>query len=544
MPTQAPDLAPYRAQPDAPITAIAWNALRSAILGAYELADALTTRQGYITVIVRERASDALVPAAQIARVVAQPEGAANSELPVVRLGARYFIGPLDPGLYRVTVTPSAGSGFVAQTRPACVISGQPAEVTFFLAPPAPGRVRVPDLFGLPLQQALNVLEASELRPGRMMDSHGRAVTVTDTGRLGGGFLVPDPVQAASPVLSSEPGEGMDVDRGSLVHLLIAAQRAIPPVERITVDLNLPDPIASVDPARAATPSERAVTRQLFQGLVGRDPETGQIGPGLAASWSVDEAGTAWTFVMRAGLDWARLDPAIGVVAVGTITAQDAACALRRALDPRTAAPDAAMLEFIAGAAALRALDPADTAAIEAALAGLGVEAVDDQTLRLTLAAPAEVVPDALAQPVAFPVPQAIVEAAGADWAQPQTIACSGPYVLAELSASQVTLRKNPLWHAAGPVQIEEIRFLRIADELLAFNSFLAGELDSVRVPQPRLEEMQANPDLSVLLHTAADESPWLSRPWLTRAYPMPGEELIYRWRLDWNAKKAARQRT
>ncbi len=543
MPTQMPDLAPYRAQPDAPITALAWNALRSAILDAYELADALTTRQGSLAVIVRERASDALMPAAQITRVVAQPEGVANSELPVIRLGARYFIGPVDPGLYRVTVTPSADSGFAAQTRSAYVISGQPTEITFFLAPPALGRTRVPKLFGLPLQQALNALEAAELRPGRVMDSHGRAVTITDTGRLSGGLLAPDPVQAASPVLSSEPSEGMDVERGGLVHLLIAAQRVIPPMERITVDLHLPDPILSVDPARAATPSERAIARQLFQGLTERDPESGRLTPGLAASWHVDETGMVWTFVMRAGLDWARLDPAIGVIAVGAITAQDAAYALRRALDPRTAAPDAATLDFIAGAAALRALDPADTTAIEAALAGLGVEAIDEQTLRITLAGPAEDILDALGQPVAFPVPRAIVEVAGADWVQPQTIACSGPYVLAELGASQVVLRKNPLWHAASPVQIEEIRFLRIADALLAFNAFLAGELDSVRVPEPRLEEVRANPDLSALLHRAADESPWLTRPWLSRAYPMPGEELIYQWRLDRGAKKAARQR-
>jgi ABC-type oligopeptide transport system substrate-binding subunit len=148
-----------------------------------------------------------------------------------------------------------------------------------------------------------------------------------------------------------------------------------------------------------------------------------------------------------------------------------------------------------------------------------------------------------LAQPVAFPVPQVIVEAAGAEWAQPQTVACSGPYVLTELNASQVILRKNPLWHTASQVQIEEIRFLRIADEELAFNAFLAGELDSVRVPQSRLEEAQATPELSGLLHRAADESFWLTRPWLSRAYPVSGEELIYQWRLDGSAKRAARQR-
>jgi len=231
MPIVAPDLTSIRAQPDAPITAGAWNTLRAAILDAYDLADVLATQPGYITVIVRERASDALLPAAQIARVVVQPEGATNSELPVRRLGARYYVGPLDPGTYQITVTPVAESGFAAQTRVAPVLSGQPTEITFFLAPPTPGQVVVPELFGRPLSEALAQLAAAGLRPGRVLDSHGRAVTVTDSGPLGGGFLAPDPIQAAASVLASAPGAGSEVEAGSAVNLLIAAQRVVPTIE-------------------------------------------------------------------------------------------------------------------------------------------------------------------------------------------------------------------------------------------------------------------------------------------------------------------------
>jgi hypothetical protein len=229
MPTQAPDLAAYRASPDAPITAGAWNALRGAILDAYTAADTLATRQGHIIVTVRERASDAPVPSAQIVRVAAQLEGVTDSDLPAVRLGARYFIGPLDPGVYRVTVAPSETSGFEPQTRPVPVLSGQPAEITLFLALPSPEQVGVPALFGQSLQQALRLLGEAGLRPGRVIDSHGGAVTVTDAGRLGGGFFVPDPVLAAAPVVVSEPGAHVQVNQGSAVSLLVAAGRVVPP---------------------------------------------------------------------------------------------------------------------------------------------------------------------------------------------------------------------------------------------------------------------------------------------------------------------------
>ena len=124
-----------------------------------------------------------------------------------------------------------AESGFAAQTRVAPVLSGQPTEITFFLAPPTPGQVVVPELFGRPLSEALAQLAAAGLRPGRVLDSHGRAVTVTDSGPLGGGFLAPDPIQAAASVLASAPGAGSEVEAGSAVNLLIAAQRVVPTIE-------------------------------------------------------------------------------------------------------------------------------------------------------------------------------------------------------------------------------------------------------------------------------------------------------------------------
>ncbi|HEY64186.1 MAG TPA: hypothetical protein G4O02_06400 [Caldilineae bacterium] len=518
MSTQPPDLTAYRAQSDAPITAIAWNALRSAILGAYARADELATRPGYITVTVRVRATDALVPGTRIARVTTQPADAPDGDLPVVRLGARYFIGPADPGDYRVTITPTEASGFAPQTREVPVRSGRPTEITIYLAPPTPGKVRVPELFGRPLQEALNRLEAASLRPGRVVDSHGRAVTVTDTGRLGGGFLAPDPAQAAAPVIATEPSEDMEISQGGTVHLLVAAQRSVPPEERITLDLNLPDPIETLDPLRARAPSERILAGLLFQGLTERAPESGELTPGLAAEWEVDEAGEVWTFTLRPDIHWARWDRTVGVVAEAPITAGDAAFALGRAVE--TAGDELSERFGIP-------------------LADMEVEALDDQTLRVAFSEPveAERVLALLAHPAAFPVPRERVEEAGEEWGQPDALLASGPYVLAAMDPTQVILTRNTLWHAADSVQIEEVRFLRIADPELAIKTYLAGELDCVLVPESLRAEVSDHPDF----HEAPSGVFWLTRPWLTRAYPTspdaPPFESIHIWRLDWSAK-------
>ncbi|NOZ26536.1 MAG: hypothetical protein GXP39_00600 [Chloroflexi bacterium] len=519
MSTQPPDLTAYRAQPDAPITAVAWNALRAAILGAYERADELATRPGYITVVVRVRATDALVPETRIARVTVRPADAPDGELPVVRLGARYFIGPADPGDYRVTITPTEASGFAPQTREVTVRSGRPTEITIYLAPPTPGKVRVPDLFGRPLQEALNHLEAAELRPGRVVDSHGRAVTVTDTGRLGGGFLAPDPAQAAAPVIATEPGEDMEVSQGGTVHLLVAAGRAVPPEERITLDLNLPDPIETLDPLRARTSSERILAGLLFQGLTERSPEDGGITPSLAAEWEVDEAGAVWTFTLRPDIHWARWDRTAGVVAEAPITAVDAAFTLGRAVE--------AMGDDLSERFGI-------------SLAGMNTEALDDQTLRVAFSEPveAEQILALLAHPATFPVPRERVEEAGEEWGQPDALLTSGPYVLTAMDSSQVILARNTLWHAADSIQIEQVRFLRIADPELAIKTYLAGELDCVLVPESLQAEVSDHPDF----HEAPSGVFWLIRPWLTRTYPATADDpplsSIHTWRLDWNAKK------
>jgi len=73
----------------------------------------------------------------------------------------------------------------------------------------------------------------------------------------------------------------------------------------------------------------------VFDSLVGFDYDKGGIGPGVADRWELDAAGSAWTFFLRAGLQWHNGDP---------LTAHDVKFSLERTMSPESVATQAAAL--------------------------------------------------------------------------------------------------------------------------------------------------------------------------------------------------------
>lgn len=128
-------------------------------------------------------------------------------------------------------------------------------------------------------------LNASELcLPLGLVRRWGRVLT------LGGGALCCSPRAAQLPPAPPAPTPVPDACA------LSADSTGVP--DTLTVALS-----GSVDPAHAPVPvsgAERMVFRQLYETLLRFDC-TSAARPGLAASWSVGESGTRWTFTLRAG---------------------------------------------------------------------------------------------------------------------------------------------------------------------------------------------------------------------------------------------------
>jgi oligopeptide transport system substrate-binding protein len=235
-----------------------------------------------------------------------------------------------------------------------------------------------------------------------------------------------------------------------------------PPHGGAVLRLALPLVPATLDPAKAADLPSLNVAHELYAGLT-RFSATG-VEPDLAESWDVGNGGLVWTFHLRENLRWSDDVP---------ITAADFRRSWLRALARKTAAPYAGpALGIIRGARRLHATGRG----------GLGVEALDDHTLRVTLQHPVPWFDELAAFPIAAPAP-------------PRPTAFSGPFRLVSAGAKRLVLERNFDYWNAGAVKPRRLVFsasTKKADTVLP--SGLAGPglpwIDTVRPAQRGAAEL------------------------------------------------------
>jgi oligopeptide transport system substrate-binding protein len=183
-----------------------------------------------------------------------------------------------------------------------------------------------------------------------------------------------------------------------------------PPHGGAVLRLALPLVPATLDPAKASDLPSLNVSHELYAGLT-RFSGTG-VEPDLAESWDVDQGGLVWTFHLRDGLRWSDDAP---------ITAADFRRSWLRALEPATAAAYAGpVLGIVRGARRFHATGAGE----------VGVEAVDDRTLRVTLQHPVPWFDELAAFPIAAPAP-------------PRAAVSSGPFRLASRGPARLVLERN-----------------------------------------------------------------------------------------------------
>jgi ABC-type oligopeptide transport system substrate-binding subunit len=268
----------------------------------------------------------------------------------------------------------------------------------------------------------------------------------------------------------------------------------------------------TLDPQIGTTQPEARIYVGLYEGLTEYDARTGDVTPGLAHSWEAADGNTVFTFHLR-DAQWSNGRP---------ITAHDFVWSLRRGLAPALVADNAYMAygilyaEGYNGAGsfarrpggdfvmdpqnpAARFVVPADpdrrrevvTPAMEAALKGttpvpvraedVGIEAVDDRTVRIRTALPIPYLPGLMAHQFFRPVPREAVERHGDAWTRPGNIIVSGAYTLETWQPyDRIILVRNPRYWDAGRVRLERITFYAIQDQITMMNLYKAGEIDAV----------------------------------------------------------------
>ena len=130
--------------------------------------------------------------------------------------------------------------------------------------------------------------------------------------------------------------------------------------------------LASMDQHIATDGLSFEVIAATIEGLYTLDADGNAI-PAIAESYDLSEDGLTYTFHLREDAKWSNGEP---------VTANDFVYAWRRLVDPNTASEYAFIMD-VAGV-----VNAASVNAGEASLEELGVNAVDDYTLEVTLALP------------------------------------------------------------------------------------------------------------------------------------------------------------
>lgn len=214
---------------------------------------------------------------------------------------------------------------------------------------------------------------------------------------------------------------------------------------------------------------ESKVITSMFEGLVADHPsEDATPLPGAAASWEPNEDMTEWIFRLQPEGKWSDGVP---------VTAHDFVFSFHRLLHPDFAGPYAEMLYFIENAEDFNKGKVSDFAQV-------GVEAVDDFTLRVKLREPVPYLPSLTRHYTWFPVPQHVVLKHGkmtdrfTKWSNLEHLVGNGPFKIKNWRFHDfIEVERNPHYWNAAAVGLNGIRFFPIENPYTETRAFLSGQL-------------------------------------------------------------------
>jgi oligopeptide transport system substrate-binding protein len=239
-------------------------------------------------------------------------------------------------------------------------------------------------------------------------------------------------------------------------------------VEQV-LNVNIKSEPPSLHPGLATDTTSAAVLYQTFEGLM-RINQEGVPEPAMAAAEpEVSDDLLTYTFTIRDDAKWSNGDP---------VTANDFEYAWKWVLDPANADTDYAyQLYVIKGAQAAKEEG--------GSLDEVGVKAVDEKTLEVTLEQPTPYFLDLTAFYTYYPVNKNVVEGTK-EWALEagDAYVTNGPFLLDSWShKDKIVLKKNPTYWDADTVKLETINMFMIDDENTALEMYNAGDLDWVGSP-------------------------------------------------------------
>ncbi len=235
------------------------------------------------------------------------------------------------------------------------------------------------------------------------------------------------------------------------------------------------NPVDKLDPLYASGDGEKIIAANCFEGLLRFDSK-GKIDLGGATAYSVSNDNLVYTFRLNPSAKWhiskstkAALEK-IGITDFeNKITAEDYIFGLKRFLESGST-----QLNTIKGAAKYNSQSSPE----------LGVEAVDEYTLRITLVKKDPDLLYKLATLPVYPCEQTFVEAFdNICFSTPSTLLCNGPYYVRDVFETETILERNPDYTGKLQVQNKNIQLYNTGKRAAMQTRFEEGKYDAYLTP-------------------------------------------------------------
>jgi len=257
----------------------------------------------------------------------------------------------------------------------------------------------------------------------------------------------------------------------------------------------------SLDIHRFKSTEAGHVLRDAGEGLTAYTAD-GKLIPGVAEQWTVSDDGLTYTFNLRPDAKWSNGDP---------VVASQFVAAYRRLVTPATAAASAKFLNMVDNAMAIVVGDKQPEE--------LGVAALDDHTLQITLQTPTPYFLQLLTHPSTFPIHVGSLEQHGDRFSRAENLVTNGAYFVAEdIVGAAIVLKRNPFYWNDDDTYFDKVTYHVLAPESEVMR-FRAGDLDFTAnvaedaftvLKEERPHELKVSPALGVYYYGFNLTKPWL----------------------------------
>ena len=265
----------------------------------------------------------------------------------------------------------------------------------------------------------------------------------------------------------------------------------------------------NIDPVKASAPPETDIVRAVYEGLTDIDPKTLEARPAAADTWTADEDNKIWTFHLREGLKWSNGE---------TLNANDFVRSWTRLAENGDSVAHSDLLKNIVGfeeivskaksekdAASKKAAEilnadadakpdpipsptlelpppprrPDDrTEPVEPKIQLSGVEAIDDDTLKISLIHPDKDLPKLIANPIFMPIygDGKIFDNEKID----ASTVTNGPFRITDASPETITLERSGTYWDRDNIKLDRVHFVSAENAEAALNAYQSGAVDVV----------------------------------------------------------------